>query len=104
MKLKKTLSMLIGGICLVAATTVALAGPVCYRCDEVTHPVYVSRFVKKEVFVYYNVQSGKRFSCEHNVYKSGTKYICTCGNDIGWASQPREYRKDHSNPSLCPMR
>ena len=32
MKLKKTLSMLIGGICLVAATTVALAGPV-VKCD-----------------------------------------------------------------------
>ena len=31
MKLKKTLSMLIGGICLVAATTAALAYPVC-RC------------------------------------------------------------------------
>ena len=68
MKLKKTLSMLIGGICLVAATTVALAGtnhP--YTCDWCGSTAGSKKvLVKTEVTSYYT----------HNYYVKGKRYIC----------------------------
>ena len=101
MKLKKTLSMLIGGICLVAATTVALAGPVCYRCDTVTrltsqYPSY------RETCTYY--VNGKSYTCRHNANYYGAAYICpNCDMNYGWVQQLQRIKTTGHSKGNCPM-
>lgn len=89
MKLKKTLSVLIGGICLVAATTVALAGPwaKCVRCNgdmpgtirtynvNGSHEVAVPKKTYSYICYYTDVYRKTTFRCSR------------CGNsftDITW--------------------
>ena len=80
MKLKKTLSVLIGGICLVAATTVALAGPwaKCVRCDGDMPGILQSSYSVNGSHVVHPdpKRPNYQFVCQYtNQYK---KYKFTC--------------------------
>lgn len=83
MKLKKTLSMLIGGICLVAATTIALAGPVtpCPNCGEAVpaSAVSASSFYYQNEYHYIFIGS-RKIRCNYTAKKKNYTYNCShCG-------------------------
>ncbi len=76
MKLKKTLSMLIGGICLVAATTVALAYPVmhCPVCGGSAPATY--SYVTKGAKHNYRI-GNRTYTCLYKVKCKRATYKCS---------------------------
>ncbi len=80
MKLKKTLSMLIGGICLVAATSVAFAGPICYLCGGNS---YATTSTYSQLARHNYMIGSRTYVCRYKVNYKRTKYRCAeCGTIV----------------------
>lgn len=101
MKLKRTLSLIVSGICLAAATTAALAGTNqtmnCLRCGETTATAYYTEARSGRSHTY--IQQGRKRICRYTAVYTKETYKCDkCGFPITFSL---EYIGDEGHE--CPQ-